>query len=231
MLHTLSFKGNPPLVPALDVPCFRATIKEGLAEQLVQVVRSERQHILDTTPPPPIGGNFLSGRFQHYNLLQYEHPALRELEAFLKDSYVDYMNSVGQTVEPAYIRMWANSYPQGSGLVWHNHFESLFGIEGPVWGHVSGNTCIRTFGTKTWYLSPFCAGSAPDDFANGYEHPADAIGIDNVDGETVFFPSWLIHRTDKNANPEQNRMTLAFDIIPEATYLRKKANHLFRRLL
>jgi hypothetical protein len=231
MNHTITFRGLPPLIPAIEVPCFRATITETLAEQLVEVVKNETQNILASTPPPPMGGNFLSGRFQHYNLLNYERTELRELEIFLAQAYRDYMASMDQILEPAYIRMWANSYPQGSALVWHNHFESLFGIEGPVWSHVSGNICLRTFGTQTWYLSPFCAGSALDDFANGYEQPADCVGIDNLPGETFFFPSWLLHRTEKNNNPQQNRITLAFDIIPESTYIRKQANHLWRRLI
>jgi hypothetical protein len=231
MLHTLEFRGNPPLIPTVVVPCYRASLAPGLSDQLVRVVKKEQQHILDTTPEPTYGGNFLSGRFQHYNLFYYNHEELRSLESFIRQEYTNYMTSIDHPVESCYIRGWANMYPGSSNLVWHNHFEALFGVEGPAWTHVSGNLCIQTFGTRTWYLSPFLGGVGHNDFGDDYNYPADVLGIDNHDGECFFFPSWLVHKTEKNANPTQPRMTIAFDIIPESVYLRKKDNSLFKRLI
>lgn len=229
MIYTLTFKGNPPLIPTIQIPCYRATMEQGMVEKLLDVVATERPHILETTPPPPGGGTFLSGRFQHYNLLSYNHEALRHLESFIKKHYLEYMTAIDHPIEPAYIRMWANSYSFNTRLVWHNHFESLFGIEGAVWSHISANICLRAKDTKTWYLSPFLGGVGHDSFGEGYEYPSDVLGIENVIGECFFFPSWLVHKPDYNPNQE-NRITLAFDILPESVWSRKKENRLFKLL-
>lgn len=231
MLHNLEFKGNPPLTPEITVPCYRASIESGMADRLVEVVRAEKANIIATTPAPPFGGEWLSGRFEHYNLFYYDHEELRYLESFIREQYSNYMQAIGLPVGPCYIRAWANAYTPNTGLVWHNHFEALTGVEGPVWSHVSGNVCIRTFGTRTWYLSPFLGGVGHDAFGLGYEYPADVLGIENRVGECFLFPSWLVHRTEKNLNPTDTRMTLAFDILPEDVYFRKKHNSLFKQLI
>ena len=217
----------------MAVPCFRAELTPELTTQLAQAVVEEKPRILAATPVPEWCQDVtsLTTRFTLYNLFHIDRPEFRLLESVIAVAYNDYMTAVGLPVSPVYIRGWANAYTQGDRLVWHNHFEAVHGVAGAVWSHVSGNVCVQTHGTRTWYLSPFLGGVGHDAFGNGYEYPADVVGIDNVDGDAFMFPSWLVHRTEPNAHPTLPRITIAYDIIPESTYLRKPDNNLFKRLI
>jgi hypothetical protein len=163
-------------------------------------------------------------------LFHIDRAEFRALESAVYTAYQDYMTAIGADAEPAYIRGWANAYTTGDRLVWHNHFEAVRGVAGAVWSHISGNVCVQTYGTRTWYLSPFLGGVGHDAFGLGYEYPADVIGLDNVDGDAFMFPSWLVHRTEPNPHPTLPRITIAYDIIPESTYLRK-TDTLFKLLM
>ena len=231
MRHDLVFQGNPPLTPSVTVPGYLAQMQPGLDAELARAVLEEKQGILASTPNPPWGTtSWLSSRFACYNLLNIDREEFRCLESFIRQGYTDYMSSLGIPVEPCYVRAWANSYDRTTGLVWHNHFEAIAGVNGPIWSHVSGNVSIQTYGTCTWYLSPFLGGVGHDAFGEGYDYPSDVIGVENRNGECFFFPSWIVHRTEKNQRPEP-RITIAFDIITEPAYLAKTANGLFRRLI
>jgi hypothetical protein len=233
MIHPLTFSGQPPVTPELVVPCYRAQLPEGLADELALAVVDEKPRILAQTPVPDWCHDVtnLTSRFTLYNLFHIDRPEFLTLEAVSRQEYTNYMQAIGAAVEPCYIRGWANAYTQGDRLVWHNHFEAVRGVEGPVWSHISGNVCVQTFGTRTWYLSPFLGGVGHDEFGNGYEYPADVIGVPNVNGETFLFPSWLVHKTEPNAHPTLPRITIAYDIIPESVYARKTGDTLFKRLI
>lgn len=233
MLHPLTFAGQPPITPELTVPCFCAQLPAELTEQLALAVMEEKPGILAATPVPEWCQDLtsLTTRFTLYNLFQIDRAEFRALEATIRTAYTDYMTSIGQPMEPAYIRGWANAFTTGDQLVWHNHFEALRGVSGAVWAHISGNVCVQTYGTKTWYLSPFLGGVGHDAFGSGYEYPADVLGVENRNGETFLFPSWLVHRTEPNTNPTRSRITIAYDIIPESTYLRKSGDTLFKQLI
>ncbi len=233
MLHTLSFAGNPPVTPSLAVPCFRTALLPELTQQLAQAIVEERPRILAATPVPEWCQDVssLTTRFTLYNLFQIDRPEFTALETAIGTAYKNYMTAVGYPVGPAYIRGWANAFTSGDGLVWHNHFEAVRGVTGAVWAHISGNVSVQTYGTKTWYLSPFLGGVGHDAFGTGYEYPADVVGVDNVDGEAFMFPSWLVHRTEPNRNPVHPRITIAYDIIPESVYLALAENSLFKQLI
>ena len=232
MLHTLTFAGQPPITPTTTVPCYRAQLAPELTEQLARAVMDEKPRILAATPVPEWcrDPNSLTGRFSLYNLFHIDRPEFRALESAIATAYTDYMTSIGATVEPVYIRGWANAFTQGDRLVWHNHFEALRGVEGAVWAHISGNVSIQTYSTRTWYLSPFLGGVGHDAFGSGYEYPADVLAIENCPGDLFMFPSWLVHKTEPNRHPTQPRITIAYDIIPESVYARKTGDTLFKQL-
>jgi hypothetical protein len=236
MLEHLTFAGNPPLFPKLDIPCYRSGMVPGMAEKIAQIVMAEKPGILATTPPPP--GEFgdaknLTGRFMYYNLLDFDHEELRYMRSFIAEQYTKYMTEIGHPISgPCYIRAWANAFEHNNHLVWHNHFEALATGDGaPIWSHVSGMACIQTFGTRTWFLSPFLGGVGHDSFGLGYNYPADCRGVENIVGDCFFFPSWVVHRTEPNNNPTQPRITVAYDIITEEIYQAKKNAQLFSRLI
>ena len=234
MLTPITLPGQPPIVPAIEVQFFKASMQEGIAERLTDIVLQEKDNILDTTPVPKgMSPTWLTGRFWHYNLLDYDHKELVYLKTFIAEQYTLYMQQLGQLVEPAYIRVWANLLRFKQEITWHNHFDSVTKLDTTtaVFPHVSGNICIKTHDTKTWFRSPFIGGAGADGFGKGVSRfKEDVIGIDNVVGECLFFPSWMIHRTDENETIEP-RITISFDIIPESVYTVKEDNEIFRRLI
>jgi hypothetical protein len=234
MLTPITLPGQPPIVPAIEVQFFKASMQEGIAERLADIVLQEKDNILDTTPVPKgMSPTWLTGRFWHYNLLDYDHKELVYLKTFIAEQYTLYMQQLGQLVEPAYIRVWANLLRFKQEITWHNHYDCVTRLNtlDAVFPHVSGNICIKTHDTKTWFRSPFIGGAGADGFGKGVSRfKEDVIGIDNVVGECVFFPSWMIHRTDENETIEP-RITISFDIIPESVYMVKEDNEIFRRLI
>jgi Putative 2OG-Fe(II) oxygenase len=233
MLYNLTFSGNPPLIPKLEIPCFKASMTAGIAKRLEQIVQTEKDHILANTPvPPKTNPGWLTGRFWYYNLLDYDYEELEYLKSFIKEQYVAYMTAINCPAGPCYIRVWANVLKFKQEITWHNHFDCVTGvnIDGPVFSHASGNICIKTFDTKTWFRSPFLGGVGQGSFGKGHKFPNDVIGVDNIVGECLFFPSWVVHRTDENETTEP-RITISFDIIPESIYLAKENNEIFRRLI
>ena len=233
MLHPLTFAGQAPITPSVTVPCYRAQLAHELTEALALAVVEEKPRILAATPVPAWcqDTDSLTARFTLYNLFHIDRPEFKLLEHTITTAYTNYMQAIGAALEPAYIRGWANAFTAGDRLVWHNHFEALRGVEGAVWAHISGNVCVQTYGTKTWYLSPFLGGVGHDAFGAGYEYPADVLAVENRVGETFLFPSWLVHRTEPNTNPTQPRITIAYDIIPESVYVRKTADNLFKQMI
>jgi hypothetical protein len=238
MLTPITLPGNSPIVPTIDVQFFKASMQDGVAQRLAEIVLQEKDHILETTPVPKgMSPTWLTGRFWSYNLLDYDHEELRYLKTFIAEQYGNFMQSLDLPVTPVYIKVWANLLRFKQEITWHNHFDCVTGLDtmDAVFPHISGNICVKTHGTKTWFRSPFLGGAGADSFGNGKgkgssRFKQDVIGIDNVVGECLFFPSWVIHRTDENETTEP-RITISFDIIPESVYLVKQDNAIFRRLI
>jgi hypothetical protein len=150
-----------------------------------------------------------------------------------KENIIDVRVLPTFTMTPVYIKVWANLLRFKQEITWHNHFDCVTRLDtmDAVFPHISGNICVKTHDTKTWFRSPFIGGAGVDGFGKGVSRfKQDVIGIDNVVGECLFFPSWLIHRTDENHTTEP-RITISFDIIPESVYLVKEDNAIFRRLI
>jgi hypothetical protein len=234
MLTPITLPGQPPIVPAVDVQFFKSTMQSGIAERLAKIVLQEKDHILANTPVPKgISPTWLTGRFWHYNLLDYNYDELDYLKKFIAEQYTKYTQELGIPTESAYIRVWANVLKFKQEITWHNHFDSVTNLNtaNAVFPYISGNICVKTCDTKTWFRSPFVGGAGTNSFGKGATRfKNDVIGIDNVIGECLFFPSWIIHRTDKNETIEP-RITISFDIIPESVYLVKENNQSFRRLI
>jgi len=233
MLTPITLPGQPPLVPEIQLQFFKTKMQQGIAERLSDIVLQEKDHILATTPVPAgMSPTWLTGRFWSYNLLDYDYDELRYLKDFIKDQYINFMTALDQPVNNAYIKVWANLLKFKQEITWHNHFDCITGLEtkDAVMPHVSGNICVKTHNTKTWFRSPFLGGSGHGSFKKGTRYTKDVIGVENVDGECLFFPSWLIHRTDENETIEP-RITISFDIIPESVYIVKSDNAIFRRLI
>ena len=233
MLTPITLPGQPPIVPAVDVQFFKSQMLPGIAERLADIVLQEKDHILANTPVPEgMSPTWLTGRFWHYNLLDYNYDELRYLKTFIAEQYTNFMQSLGHPVGPVYIKMWANVLKFKQEITWHNHYDCVTRLDNmdAVFPHISGNICVKTHNTKTWFRTPFLGGAGQGSFKKGTRFPDDVVGIDNVIGECLFFPSWIIHRTDENETIEP-RITISFDIIPESVYLVKSDNQIFRRLI
>ena len=233
-LIKLEFPGKPPLVPSLEIPLFKTQLSADIAENLEKIVLKEKDHILANTElPEKVPPTWLTGRFWFYNLLDYDYEELRHLKTFIADEYTNYLRALGETPGSCYIRVWANVLKFNQNISWHNHFDCVTAtnLEIGPFPHVSGNICVRTFDTKTWFRSPLLGGAGEKAaFGLGSKYKDDVVGISNVVGECLFFPSWLPHRTDTNMLTTP-RITISFDIIPEEVYLAKENNQIFRKLI
>jgi len=230
---TITYPGKPPLIPPIQVPFYTARLEEGMAEKLEAIVLKEKDHILANTElPKGMPPTWLTGRFWFYNLLDYDYKELQYLKKFITEEYTNYLKALGQEPSECYIRVWANVLKFKQEITWHNHYDCVTGttLEESPFPHVSGNICVKTFDTKTWFKSPFIGGAGTGGFGKGTRYKQDVIGVDNVINECLFFPSWVPHRTDENMYPE-SRITISFDIIPAEVYHAKENNTIFRKLI
>jgi len=225
-LLTINFPGQPPLIPSVDVCFYTAMMKPGVHTALAEIVLKEKDFILEISKQPDFIKSpvWLTGRYGSYNFLDLDYEEIRYLKDFVAEEYKNYMSAMGFETAGSYIRMWANELRFQHEITWHTHFDAVSNTDikpGPC-PHVSGNIPIRTNNTQTYFKSSFTLGGGP-------KAQRDIVGIDNIDGECLFFPSWVNHKTAKNETTI-SRITISFDIIPENVYLAKKDNEHFRKL-
>jgi hypothetical protein len=107
--------------------------------------------------------------------------------------------------------MWVNIMDRGGRQAMHNHANSF----------ISGVTYLTPthLDARTVFMKP----PAGHDFLFKNDHAGVVTGPYNADkwismpaepGDTVFFPSYLLHAVP--ANPGERRITLAFNAIPTA---------------
>jgi hypothetical protein len=224
-IFKIQFPGNPPLIPAHETTVHRSRISAELVKGLEDVVEAERENILNTTPKPPPGKpvNWLTGRLWHYNFFDFDYDAVRKYKDFAAEQYIDYIQKIGGREEATYIRCWANYCKFSQLITWHNHSDAHSDHQ-IDYGYISGNLCVRTFDTNTYFRSPYIGGSQ-----YSKEVIVDMVGVKNVDAELIQFPSYLYHKTDENMT-QTPRITISYDIITERVY-NKIGNPLFCKLL
>lgn len=141
-----------------------------------------------------LGRNSLTSRSNNYNLLKWN--GTQDLKSAIKNTLYKFTHGLGIDIEgDFYIQCWANVLRNNEEIKTHHHWHSPYTFLG---GHI----CIQQDSTSTFYKNPY----------TGHEYE-----IINQVGKITLFPNWLPHRTNKHLK-DKERITLAFDIIPEITY-------------
>lgn len=216
-LKELNFYSKSDFLPNFSTVLHRSQFRDGLARSLAKIVLMEEYNILTSTKKPDFDTDttWLTGRLWGYNFLDFDYPEVAEFKQFIKEQYLDFASKTNHQVpEQVYVQCWANILRKnGRRITPHDHAEAH--SDAPQeYSYISGNVCVQTINTKTYYKNPFNA-----------LHE----GIDNVVGELVLFPSHITHWTDSNPNDDL-RISIAFDIITDSVYTMID-NKNFRELL
>ena len=204
MFFQLQFPSKSPLLPDCSINLYRVKLDKKITKKLAEIILLEEPNILANTKPQNLNDpEWLTQRLWEYNFFDFNYVEVSYLRDWLKEQYVDYMRQTGLPIGKTYIQCWANKIiNNGRNIVPHNHCDAH--ANAPCqYSYLSGNICIQAVDTKTYYASPF--------------DMRMRIGIENQEGEMVFFPSYVMHWTDKNTS-ETPRLSLAFDIITEEVY-------------
>jgi hypothetical protein len=220
MLITANFSSNSPFIPKLNVPLEKSSIPQELVGKLKKIMLDEEKYIMETYPA--FGGgmvdkengleDWITNRAFEYNLLKFadKYPELNELKDHIANQYKNYVTSLNFPEEKVYIQVWINIlYKDSRHFTSHHHaHESRIGDQS--YAYVSGNICIDAEDTNTYYIDPFL--------------DTRKITIKNIAGESILFPSWVLHSTDQN-QAETPRLSIAFDIITEFMYNQRQMDN------
>lgn len=215
MLFNIGWGSKSFFTPSISINMFNDSLPEDLTERLKHIILSEEPNILKNIPPlNPEDPDWMTGRLWGYNFLNLDYDEIRYLKTWINERYKTYTKAVGAPEEKVYIQCWVNIIRNnGRRIVPHHHAEghAPLNCNAPQeYSYVSGNLCIQTNNTSTWFRNPFL--------------DKQIHGINNVDGELILFPSWLVHWTDVNES-EEPRITISFDIIKEDFYNMINANN------
>jgi len=197
------FKNTPPIHkfnPSYEYDIYENEINiEGLANKVLKLektILSETEKSIAHDGDTGLGNDSLTSRFTQFNLFQIEETKF--LKEIIKHEVKLYTNRLDQVDSCPldtllYGQCWANVMRKGEVIRVHSHASWKLGD----YSYLSGNICVQTNETSTYYLTPY------------YEH---TYQLQNKDGTIVLFPSWLKHYTDDVKNDEE-RITLGFDLI------------------
>jgi hypothetical protein len=206
MKFDIEFTSNSPFLPAVNIPCYSGILETEITNKIRNIILREESNILTNTPLPDheTDPTWLTGRLWNYNFLDFKDLEIDELYNWFGTLYKNYVESVGQIPEPVYIQCWANlCRPGGRIITKHNHASAHAGA--PLENsYISGNLFLGPCtDTKTYYQNPFL--------------DQQSVGIPNLPGMVVLFPSYVNHWIDKTQGSDL-RMSIAFDIITQNTY-------------
>ncbi len=207
MLFDMVFESKSYFTPSITIKMYNSSISQNLTNRLRDIIILEEPNILANVPPSnPDDPDWMTGRLWNYNFLDLDYDEIRQLKFWIKEQYIFYMGLLNHPPEKVYIQCWANIIRNnGRRIVPHHHADGHSStVDAPQeYSYLSGNLCIQTVETNTWFRNPFL--------------DKKASAIPNIDGEMIFFPSFITHWTDINRS-EKPRITVSFDLITEEFY-------------
>lgn len=225
----LKFDTKSYFVPEHNLQLWLSILNPDLIKRLAEITLIEEERVLDSTEKPKLESHhqWLTGRMWQYNLFDWDYPEIKEFEEFIKKEFFVYLETIEKPCpKKLWIHGWGNVIRNnGRNITHHSHaFYAKQGIDGNFdldqraslekYAYLSGHVCLSADNTNTHYKNPMIFGKR---------------SIKNIPGEMYFFPSYVVHFTDKNqsANP---RISLAFDIIVEEVY-NESDQRIFRRFI
>jgi len=139
-----------------------------------------------------LGENSLTAQYSAYNLFQITQniPQFMNLLNWIREQYIEYMNSNSTTVRNLYMFSWANVVHKGQPITQHGHGAQNF-------SYLSGNIHLDNYDTQTVYYCPV------DEQVK--------VGFENVKGGHTFFPSYVLHSVPEHKQ-DNKRVSIAFDL-------------------
>ena len=172
-------------------------------EALSELILSKEEEIKEKYPDDwenyddgdtGLGADSLTARFNHFNVLKWDHQACKDLHDEIRLFHKAYVNgTVGEkTVEKLEfkVRCWANVMRNGQQIKRHSHSSYPH-------AYLSGHFCVQCDKTATTYYHPY--------------HEA-GFGVPNEPGQMTMFPTWEAHSTTIHES-DIPRISIAFDIV------------------
>lgn len=207
--------------PRRKVPFYTAKFSDQVAlRQLAGSVLTREAEIKARHPSAMVGGaesieNSLTSRYYAYNVLTWPEDGAQALMAFFKSAYLAMLADMPLIQRRrTYIQCWANTVRKGERVHIHNHGDKASFFSGNLAVQVEDYRRSRTHYT----VNPKS------------EDPADRFSVLNEPGLLTIFPSWVLHYTDPWPN-EEVRISIAFDLVDEATFERQKTFRVRRRYI
>lgn len=143
-----------------------------------------------------LGPDSMTSRADSFNLLKWRQ--FLPLKKIIREQHDIFLQHLGYPSEQnLYVQCWANVLREGQGMNQHAHWFSEY-------SYLSGHLSIQVEDTHTCYVNPI----------TNEEYKSK-----NVDGKMTLFEGWIPHYTEKHySGSNLERITIAFDIIPEVTY-------------
>ena len=218
------FEVDSEMIPPFELPLDTSNIGETLTKQLEHILDTEEKTIMEMYPaftnkytnenPESDSGleDWVTNRAFEYNLLNMsgKYPELNLLKQKILESYRTYASEMHLTPTKVYIQVWFNVLRKNGRFFTKHHHAHPSRLGDPKQAYVSGHICIRADNTHTYYYSPYLQ--------------EQRNGLKNIPGTLTLFPSWVLHSTDQNIS-DQTRLTIAFDIITEKTFLERKMDN------
>ena len=186
-----TFKNTPQLHkfnPVYEYDIYEGQINvEGLADTILEIEKAildERDTLATQAWKQLVHESQRTNMFTRFNLFKLDDTKFlgefvkREVQLFTGDDW------------DLWGRCWANVMRKGEAFPPHAHCT-------PTTGYLSGNVCVQTNETSTYYLTPY------------FEEIYESV---NKDGNITLFPSWLKHYTVAPSN-DIERITLGFDLV------------------
>jgi uncharacterized protein (TIGR02466 family) len=144
-----------------------------------------------------------------YNVKRDMHtwPELSELVEFINNSAYEYWQSLGykKDMRPGVYEMWANKYPPGSFIDYHNHSPIHMTATFILQKDSSGGDLIFEHPASTLLKhQPY------EITAESYYNLFESV-VDAGPGELVIFPGYLNHKTSPN-NSTQDRIMIGANV-------------------
>jgi hypothetical protein len=175
-----------------------------------------------------LGPNSVTSRFQYFNLMNFDHPVIKQLKKEIKRFHGQFTRDVyGLTYTPPSnlrIRSWFNVMRKGERI--HKHSHSLHPHT-----YYGGHFTVSCNQTATIYVLPYEHAHELDlirriNQGEGVFNRSHSFYVGhNIPGQMSIFPNYVPHFTTRHAADEE-RVTIAFDITPLASMFRTDAEEL-----
>lgn len=146
-----------------------------------------------------LGKNSLTSRGNYYNFLKWDFKEIDELKKILRNKYNEFLLNIGVEQREVWIKCWANVMRYGEKIEKHIHSSNAL-----TW--IGGHVIIACEKTSTFYENPISQAEKNQTYES----------VNEV-GQITFFQNNIPHYTNTHYGKSE-RITIAFDIIPEERY-------------